>query len=138
MRQYTGQNINYFRSACEQIAFGGAGDFMVSPGDIDPPGRTYAAIQRYIGPGYTWYPVAGNHETETPSDMDWLRVFNRDGNTLQHIVNEGPAGCTGTLLPPITSPPTSAATHITTALSKRTASGRSMWVMLVGSVIGVP
>jgi hypothetical protein len=96
MRHYTGENINYFRNACEQIAFGGAGDFMVSPGDIDPPDNTYATIQKYIDPTYLWYPVAGNHETETASDMVWLRIFNRDGNTLPNIVNVGPAGCAET------------------------------------------
>jgi len=96
MRHYTGENINYFRNACEQIVFGGAGDFMVSPGDIDPPGNTYATIQKYIDPTYLWYPVAGNHETETASDMVWLRIFNRDGNTLPNIVNVGPAGCAET------------------------------------------
>jgi hypothetical protein len=93
MRHYTGEDIDYFRNACEQIAFGGAGDFMVSPGDIDPPANTYATIRKYIGHIYTWYPVVGNHETETASDMDWLRIFNRDGNTLPNIVNAGPAGC---------------------------------------------
>ena len=28
--------------------------------------------------------------------MDWLRIFNRDGNTLPNIVNVGPAGCAET------------------------------------------
>ena len=96
MRNYTGDHIDYFRNACEQIAYGGAGDFMVSPGDIDPPEQTYETIQSYIGPDYIWYPVAGNHETETVSDMEWLREFNESGNTLPNIVNTGPAGCTET------------------------------------------
>ena len=96
MRFYTGDNIDYYRNACEQISFGGAGEFMASPGDIDPPDSTYETIQEYISLTYTWYPIAGNHETETTSDMDWLRNFNRNGNTLPNIVNVGPAGCTET------------------------------------------
>ena len=90
MRDYTGGNMLYFRGACERIATGGAGDFMLSPGDIDPPDLVYADIQTYIGIDYPWYPVVGNHEAETSSDMVWLRNFNPNGNTLPHIVNPGP------------------------------------------------
>jgi hypothetical protein len=35
MRGYTGNNRDYFRNTCDQIAFGGRGDFMISPGDMD-------------------------------------------------------------------------------------------------------
>ena len=70
---------------------GGAGDFMLSPGDIDPPDLVNADIQTYIGIDYPWYPVVGNHEAETISDMVWLRNFNSNGNTLPNIVNPGPA-----------------------------------------------
>jgi hypothetical protein len=96
MRDFTGDRIDYFRNACEQIAFGGAGDFMISPGDIDPPDLTYATIRKYIDPAYIWYPVPGNHETETVSDMTWLRDFNKNGDTLPYVVNHGPAGCVET------------------------------------------
>ena len=91
MRDYTGDSMLYFRGACERIAHGGAGDFMISPGDIDPPDLVHADIQAYIGASYTWYPVVGNHEAETESDMTWLRNFNLDGNSLPNIVNLGPA-----------------------------------------------
>jgi hypothetical protein len=91
MRDYTGDNMLYFRGACERIATGGEGDFMLSPGDIDPPELVYADIQTYIGIDYPWYPVVGNHEAETVSDMTWLRDFNLDGNSLPNIVNSGPA-----------------------------------------------
>ena len=96
MRDYTGDHIDYFRNACEQISFGGAGNFMTSPGDIDPPWSTYETIQKYIAPDYTWYPIAGNHETETASDMSWLRDYNENGNTVPNVVNVGPSGCTET------------------------------------------
>lgn len=93
MRHYTGSNIHYFRNVCEQILYGGAGDFMVSPGDIDPPSKVLETIRQYIGKDYLWYPVVGNHEAETPSDMTWLRIFNTNGNTLLNVVKVGPNGC---------------------------------------------
>jgi hypothetical protein len=92
MRGYTGNNRDYFRTTCDQIAFGGRGDFMISPGDIDPPDRAYQTIQTFIGEDYTWYPVVGNHDAENPYDMDWLRLFNWKGKSLPNVVNAGPAG----------------------------------------------
>ena len=91
MRNYTGDNKDYFRGACEAIALEEPGAFMVSPGDIDPPSNAYSTIQKYISADYPWYPVVGNHEAETAEDMDWLRTFNRGGNTLPYITNTGPA-----------------------------------------------
>ncbi len=92
MRNYTGNNIDYFRNACEQLDYGGPGSFMVSPGDIDPPEQTLDTIKKYIGEDYPWYPVIGNHEAETTADMNWLREFNMDGKSLPKIVNSGPTG----------------------------------------------
>jgi predicted phosphodiesterase len=91
MRSNTGKEFYYFRGICEMLADGGAGEFMISPGDIDPPDSTYLTIHRYIGPDYPWYPVVGNHEAETESDMSWLREYNRHGNILPNIVRSGPA-----------------------------------------------
>jgi len=91
MRDYTGDNRLYFRGACERIAYGSPGDFMVSPGDIDPPDLVYSDIQTFIDPNYPWYPVVGNHEAETDSDMTWLRTFNMNGSLLPNIVSRGPA-----------------------------------------------
>ena len=90
MREYT--ETGGFRDVCERIAWGGPGDFMISPGDIDPPGQVYNTIISCLGADYIWYPVVGNHESETPSDMTWLRSFNVGGNTLPGIVNTGPDG----------------------------------------------
>lgn len=92
IRDYTGTNVNYFRGVCERLFYGGAGDFMISPGDIDPPSKVYNDIQEYIGTDYNWYPVTGNHEAETPDDMNWLRAYNLNGNLLPGIVNTGPPG----------------------------------------------
>ena len=90
MREYTGPDIRYFRGACERIATGGPGEFMISPGDIDPPDAVYNDIRTYIGSDYVWYPVVGNHEAETPEDMTWLRAFNPGGDSLLNVVNTGP------------------------------------------------
>lgn len=90
MRSYTGNNLNYFRGVCERLYYGGPGDFMISPGDLDPPDQAYETIQNYIGSGYTWYPVVGNHEAETVADMTWLRALNAGGNTLPGVVRIGP------------------------------------------------
>jgi hypothetical protein len=90
MRDYAGDNPDYFRGACEAIAEGGAGSFMISPGDIDPPALVHDTIRSYVGEGYPWIPVVGNHEAETPSDMDWIRSFNQ--NNLPPLVSQGPPG----------------------------------------------
>ena len=91
MREFAGQGLydtsKYFRGAVESIAVHGPGAFMVSPGDIDPPGNVYWTITQILGITYPWYPVVGNHEAETAADMVWLRAF--DYGT----VNPGPSGC---------------------------------------------
>ena len=68
---------------------GGPGEFHITPGDIDPPATTRADLDAAFGAGFPWYPNVGNHETETPDDMVYLRQYywdNLDGN-----VNPGPA-----------------------------------------------
>ncbi len=90
MRNFTGETE--FAGAAKAIARVGAGEFMISPGDIDPPDAVYDIIRSSVSATYLWYPVAGNHEAETPSDMNWLRAFNTGGNSLPHIVNPGPVG----------------------------------------------
>jgi len=97
MREYAGSGIydtsDYFRGVCEAIAKMDAGAFMIVPGDLDPPELVHWTIKNYLGESYLWYPVIGNHESETPNDMAWLRDFNKNGNSLPNIVNIGPAGC---------------------------------------------
>ncbi len=102
MREYAGQGQydtqQYFRGACEAIASIGESAFMVSPGDIDPPADVKWTIEQYLAPTYLWYPVAGNHETETVADMDWLRAYDYDPNgpAPPNIVNVGPTSCAET------------------------------------------
>jgi len=99
MRQFSGpgeyDTQQYFRGACQAIAALGAGAFMVSPGDIDPPADVEWTIRQCLGQDYIWYPVVGNHESETPEDMAWLRSYDYDtnGDTPPNIVSLGPAGC---------------------------------------------
>ena len=77
----------YFRGAAAAIDRQGAGLFMISPGDIDPPDGVEWTIRQYISPAYTWYPIVGNHEADTDSDMIWLRGYDYGA------VTPGPAGC---------------------------------------------
>lgn len=100
MREYAGEGAydssDYFRGAVEAIAAQGGGAFMVSPGDIDPPAGVLWTIEHVLGTDYPWYPVVGNHEAETPEDMDWLRSYDYDQNGIgvpPDIVNTGPSGC---------------------------------------------
>ncbi len=97
MRQYTGDNPDHFRAVCEKIASLGKGEFMVSAGDIDPPGDVLSTIQTYIGKNYSWYPVVGNHEIESTDYMAWLRSYNENGNSLPNVVNIGPTGSEETI-----------------------------------------
>ena len=93
MRNFTGDNKDYFRGACEAIKELDTFQFIISPGDIDPPDSTLYTIQKYIGRDMIWYPLVGNHEAETASDMEWLRNYNKDGKTLPYLVNKGPEPC---------------------------------------------
>lgn len=93
MRDFTGDSIQYFRGACEAMAKHKDISFIISPGDIDPPDSVYYTIQKYIGKDMIWYPVVGNHEEETASDMAWLRNYNAGGKKLPYIVNTGPESC---------------------------------------------
>lgn len=107
MRLYSGPGVydtpQYFRGACEAIAAVCPSApseakcrlaFMVSPGDVDPPAGVLWTITRTLGADFPWYPAVGNHEEETPEDMDWLRRYGAiltapDGTP----VRPGPPGC---------------------------------------------
>ncbi len=99
MRWYSGPGTydtpQFFRGANEAIASLSGGAFMISPGDIDPPAQVEWTIKQYLGENYLWYPVVGNHEAETPKDMEWLRTYDYDpnGDTPPNVVNVGPAAC---------------------------------------------
>jgi len=98
MRSYAGPGIyntsQYFQGACETLAALGKGDFMVSPGDLDPPSGALWTITKTLGSTYTWYPVVGNHdlpgagnEAHPGANLEWLNAY--DYGT----VNPGPSGC---------------------------------------------
>ena len=94
MREFTGPKHpgpQYFEGACAALRDLGPGDFMISPGDIDPPAAVRATLDRFFGSNYVWYPVVGNHEAETPEDMAWLRTWGRQ--PIPGLVRRGPAGC---------------------------------------------
>jgi hypothetical protein len=88
-----------FEGACDAIRASGAGDFMISPGDIDPPDDVRAAVTSHIGAAYPWLPVVGNHEIDTiyssphpfAASIEWLRTY-----TMPFAVNPGPAGAAAT------------------------------------------
>jgi len=91
MRETAGadfQTDQYFQGVCKAIREAGRGDFMISPGDIDPPQNVANVIHRELGDDYQWYPVAGNHEVETPEDMAWLRTWAENG--IPGLVRYGP------------------------------------------------
>lgn len=92
-REFTGETYDelvHFRGALEALKKIGAGKFIITPGDMDPPSDVRWSINKYLGKDFIWYPVLGNHEEETESDMDYLRKYNAGGNKLPNIVNLGP------------------------------------------------
>jgi len=94
MREFAGpefQTSQYFLGTCEAIRDIGKGSFMISPGDIDPPQHVYATVKNTLGEDYLWYPLVGNHEAETPSDMEWLRNWGKAD--IPNLVRRGPENC---------------------------------------------
>src|SRR5579862_3772557 len=69
----------YFDGLCEAVHQLDAGAFMLSPGDCDDPVAIRATIDKFIGKDYPWYPVVGNHDVESVSDMTWLRQWASNG-----------------------------------------------------------
>ena len=88
--------LAYFLGACEAMRDVGPGDFMICPGDFDPPGRVRATLDQVLGADYVWYPAVGNHEMDNPADMPWLRNYNAGGDTLPGVVRVGPPGAVET------------------------------------------
>ncbi|MEW6745709.1 MAG: metallophosphoesterase [Planctomycetota bacterium] len=91
MRNFAGGDYHspqYFLGACRAIRKVGAGAFMISPGDLDPPEPIRGTIDKALGEDYLWYPVVGNHDTESDANMEWLRDWARQG--IPHLVRQGP------------------------------------------------
>ncbi len=98
MRNFVGPapaGKRYFDGACESLQSIGAGAFMISPGDIDPPGPVRAMLDRYLGTNYLWYPVIGNHELGNKTNMLWLRHWANAG--IPHLTRKGPPGAEETI-----------------------------------------
>lgn len=92
MRQFVDSKSpgeRYFDGLCEEAKRIGPGEFMVTPGDFDPPAPVRAALDRYFGADFHWYPVVGNHEIETPADLAWVEKW---AANIPHLVRRGPPG----------------------------------------------
>jgi hypothetical protein len=87
------RNSAQFLGAVQKMKEVGAGSFMISPGDVDPPHAAREVLSQVLGEDYPWYPVVGNHELDEESSIEWLRQYNKDGTTLPNIVRQGPPGC---------------------------------------------
>ncbi len=95
MRFYATPKYNspkYFLGVLKAIKKAGKGSLMISPGDVDPPSETRRIISEVLGQDYPWYPTPGNHELDSPDYFQWLRQYNKDGNSLPNIVRKGPKG----------------------------------------------
>lgn len=92
MRNYIASPIKgkrYFDGLCEAAHRADPGAFMLSPGDCDAPVAIRAAMDKFLGTNYPWYPVVGNHDVESAADMDWLRHWSSNG--IPHLVQHGPS-----------------------------------------------
>ncbi|TFG83572.1 MAG: hypothetical protein E4H20_05215, partial [Spirochaetales bacterium] len=73
MRGYTGRFEFY--GALQAMTGKGPGAFLLSPGDVDPPFAIESLVEAVLGSDFPWVPVVGNHEAETPADMNYLRGY---------------------------------------------------------------
>lgn len=92
MRQFitsTNTHERYFDGVCDAMQRVGAGKFLVTPGDFDPPAPVRAQIDQHFGKKFPWYPVVGNHEVETPEDMAWVKNW---AAHIPNLVRRGPPG----------------------------------------------
>ena len=80
----------YFDGACEAMRRVGAGSFLITPGDFNPPAPLRAAIDRYLGSDFPWYVVIGNHEFDAAGTLAWVRKWIAAG--IPHVVRTGPPG----------------------------------------------
>jgi hypothetical protein len=64
---------------------------MITAGDMDPIPPVRATLDRFLGANYVWYPVVGNHELGTRSDIDWLRSWG--SKSIPGLVRRGPPSC---------------------------------------------
>jgi len=87
------RSAKHFVGALEALKTIGAGSFMVSTGDVDPPDAVREAIDMVLGEDYIWYPIIGNHELENDEYLNFLRDYNKGGVIIANAVKKGPPGC---------------------------------------------
>ena len=66
---------------------GGAVQFLLSPGDVDPAEHTRAEIDEVFGKSFAWYPVIGNHDLHS---LPYFRAYFE--KRLANAVKPGPPG----------------------------------------------
>jgi hypothetical protein len=82
----------YLLGACQAMRASGPSEFLIVPGDLDPPQPVAAVIRSVFGPTFPWYVAVGNHDSSSEADMSFLRALNANGTTLPNIVRKGPPG----------------------------------------------
>lgn len=82
-----------FDGAAEAIKRVGPGDFMILPGDFDPPDPVRTTLSRYLGTNYLCYFVVGDHEAQTPASMAWLQ----QRSEIPNLARRGPDASAGTI-----------------------------------------
>jgi len=71
---------------------GGAGRFMISPGDEDPIAVTREQLDAVFGKAFLWYPAVGNHEVPVKDVDNMKALHDYYDQRLQGKVNPGPPG----------------------------------------------
>jgi predicted phosphodiesterase len=92
MRQFvtsTNKSERYFDGTCDAMKRVGAGEFLITPGDFDPPAPVRTMLDQHFGKNFPWYPVVGNHEVETPANMAWVEKW---AAHIPNLVRRGPPG----------------------------------------------
>lgn len=109
MRSFTTAPAD-FPGAASALAGLGPTQFMITPGDMEPPAQMRAALDAALGSSYPWYPVIGNHElpglgqeSTLGANLAWLRAWPAAyGASLKR---QGPAPCPETTysfdIPPV-------------------------------------
>lgn len=98
MRNFTAGDYagdQYFRGVLEAMKKLGVGAFLLSPGDVGPPAGVRHDIDEVLGKDFIWYPLPGNHDEDTASNMTWLRQWG--AKAIPHLVRRGPDGAAQTM-----------------------------------------
>ncbi len=72
----------------------GDADFMISPGDNTPEKDIHQIIKDSLGDNFRWYPLVGNHESDTDSDQVYIK---KHIGSLPGIGSFGPAHAESTM-----------------------------------------